>query len=127
MTEVINHVGVKVSDFGRSKAFYLAALGTLGVKLLAEFEFDGKHYAGFGTEHPSFWIDDAAPTRGGTHIAFNAGSRAAVGAFFSAALASGGRDNGPPGIRAHYSENYYAAFVHDPDGHNIEAVSFAAQ
>ena len=127
MTEVINHVGVKVSDFGKSKAFYVAALGTLGVKLLSEFEFGGKHYAGFGVDHPSFWIDDAAPARAGTHVAFNAASRAAVGAFYSAGLSAGGRDNGPPGIRAHYSENYYAAFVHDPDGHNIEAVCLAVE
>ena len=125
MTEILDHVGVKVSDFGRARDFYVAALGTLGIKLLSEFEFDGKHSAGFGNDRPIFWIDDAAPGRAGTHVAFAAASRAAVGAFYSAALSAGGRDNGPPGIRAHYSANYYAAFVHDPDGHNIEAVCHA--
>ena len=125
MTEVIDHVGVKVSDFGRARDFYIAALGTLGIKLLSEFEFGGKHYAGFGVEAPVFWIDDAAPGKAGTHVAFKAASRAAVGAFYSAGLSAGGRDNGPPGIRAHYSANYYAAFVLDPDGHNIEAVTRA--
>ncbi|MDR3472797.1 MAG: VOC family protein [Devosia sp.] len=126
MTEAINHVGLKVSDYGRAKDFYIAALGTLGIKLLSEFEFDGKHYAGFGVDHPVFWIDDGAAARPGTHVAFNAASHAAVGAFYSAGLSAGGRDNGPPGIRAHYSANYYAAFVFDPDGHNIEAVCLAA-
>ena len=100
----------------------MAALGTLGIKLLAEFEYGGKHYAGFGTDRPSFWIDDGAPARSGSHVAFLAVSRAAVTAFYSAALSAGGRDNGPPGVRAEYSPGYFAAFVHDPDGHNIEAV-----
>jgi catechol 2,3-dioxygenase-like lactoylglutathione lyase family enzyme len=115
-------VGLKVSDYGRAKDFYAAALGTLGIKLLAEFEYGGKHYAGFGTDNPSFWIDDNSTALSKSHIAFSAASRAIVGAFHSVALAAGGRDNGPPGIRAEYSANYYAAFVYDPDGNNIEAV-----
>ena len=125
MTDIFDHVGIKVSDFGKAKDFYVAALGTLGIKLLAEFEFGGKHYAGFGDDHPSFWIDDNVATLSKTHVAFRAGSRATVGAFYTAALSAGGRDNGPPGIRAEYSENYYAAFVFDPDGNNIEAVCHA--
>lgn len=122
MTEIFDHVGIKVSDFGKAKDFYSAALGTLGIRLISEFEFGGKHYAGFGVEHPTFWIDDNAPTLSRAHVAFKASSRPTVGAFYSAALAAGGRDNGPPGLRLEYAENYYAAFVHDPDGNNIEAV-----
>lgn len=125
MSQIVDHVGVKVSDFGRSRDFYVAALGTLGIKLLSEFEFDGKRYAGFGIERPTFWIDDGLEQRGSAHVAFIAPSRAAVGAFYTVALSSGGRDNGPPGLRAHYSADYYAAFVHDPDGHNVEAVTHA--
>jgi len=125
MSQVLDHVGVKVSDYGRSKDFYVAALGTLGIRLLSEFEFDGTRYAGFGIERPTFWIDDKMQQRGSAHIAFVAPSRAAVGSFYTAALSSGGRDNGPPGLRPHYSADYYAAFVYDPDGHNVEAVTRA--
>lgn len=125
MTDIFDHVGIKVSDFGKSKDFYAAALGTLGIKLISEFEFGGKHYAGFGVEHPTFWIDDNTVALSKTHVAFKAASRATVGAFHSAGLAAGGRDNGPPGLRTEYSENYYAAFVFDPDGNNIEAVCHA--
>lgn len=124
---IIDHVGLKVSDYGKAKDFYVAALGTLGIKLLAEFEYEGKHYAGFGTERPEFWIDDTARTLSKTHVAFAATSRASVAAYYSAALSAGGRDNGPPGIRAEYSANYYAAFVFDPDGNNIEAVCHAPE
>jgi catechol 2,3-dioxygenase-like lactoylglutathione lyase family enzyme len=123
MSVIIDHVGVKVTNFARSKAFYQAALGALGIQLLSDFEFDGKHYAGFGIDRATFWIDDNAdrlPT--GAHIAFNAPSRAAIHSFYTVALAAGGRDNGAPGLRTHYSADYYAAFVFDPDGHNIEAV-----
>jgi catechol 2,3-dioxygenase-like lactoylglutathione lyase family enzyme len=123
MRVVIDHVGLKVSDYARSKAFYQAALGALGIQLLSEFEYEGKHYAGFGSEGPTFWIDDGASVRvGNTHVAFVAPSRAAIHSFHTVALAAGGRDNGPPGLRPHYSADYYAAFVFDPDGHNIEAV-----
>jgi catechol 2,3-dioxygenase-like lactoylglutathione lyase family enzyme len=127
MSDIFDHVGVKVTDFGRARDFYVAALGTLGIKLLSEFEFGGKHYAGFGIDHPSFWIDDNTGVLSKTHVAFKAASRATVGAFYSAALSAGGRDNGPPGLRPEYSATYYAAFVFDPDGNNIEAVCHAAQ
>ncbi|HHY48219.1 MAG TPA: VOC family protein [Alphaproteobacteria bacterium] len=120
---MIDHVGIKVSDYARSRAFYQAALGVLGIQLLSEFEYEGKHYAGFGSDRATFWIDDNVDTRiGAAHVAFAAPSRAAIHSFHTVALASGGRDNGPPGLRPHYSADYYAAFVLDPDGHNIEAV-----
>ena len=122
MTTIIDHVGLKVADFSLSRDFYSAALGALGIKLLAEFEYDGVKSAGYGVDRPSFWLGSGKMQRGGdTHVAFVAASRAAVEAFYTVALAAGGSDNGPPGLRPHYSPDYYAAFVLDPDGNNIEA------
>ena len=122
MTTIIDHVGLKVADFSLSRDFYSAVLGALGIKLLAEFEYDGVKSAGYGVDRPSFWLGSGKMRRGGdTHVAFVAASRAAVEAFYTVALAAGGRDNGPPGLRPHYSPDYYAAFVLDPDGNNIEA------
>jgi catechol 2,3-dioxygenase-like lactoylglutathione lyase family enzyme len=122
MTHILDHVGFAVSDFERSKAFYREVLGTLGIELLADWTFGREHVAGFGKGHPTFWIGDNKPARGSMHVAFTATSRAQVNAFHSVGISMGGRDNGPPGIRAHYHPNYYGAFVLDPDGHNIEAV-----
>lgn len=123
--QVIDHVGLRVSDFERAKAFYQAALGTLGVTLLAEWTSDRDRTAGFGRGQPSFWISSGKQFRGDTHVAFVAASRAEVNAFYSVALSMGGRDNGPPGVRAQYHPNYYGAFVLDADGNNIEAVCHA--
>ena len=115
---MIDHLTVKVSDYAKSKPFYLAALGPLGYAVVMEFEGS----AGLGAPHPDLWLaQDAANVRP-MHIAFSAKDRPAVDAFYSAAMAAGGRDNGPPGIRKDYHENYYAAFVYDPDGHNVEVV-----
>lgn len=122
MTHILDHVGLAVSDFERSKAFYVAVLKTLDVDLLADFTFGRDHHAGFGKGRPTFWIGDGKPSRGEMHVAFTATSRAQVSAFHSVGISMGGRDNGPPGIRAHYHPNYFGAFVLDPDGHNIEAV-----
>jgi catechol 2,3-dioxygenase-like lactoylglutathione lyase family enzyme len=125
MTGVVDHVGLRVTDFARARNFYTAALGTLGIRLLAEFEAGGRHHAGYGNnsnEHASFWIDEGKRHRGEAHVAFKANSRAEVEAFYSAALANAGSDNGPPGLRPKYHPDYYAAYVLDPDGHNIEAV-----
>ena len=122
---MIDHTGVAVSDFDKSKAFYLQALGAIGYAKLLELapEIAGTSVAGFGEPpKPDFWISQGAPQSPPVHIAFRVTSRAVVRAFHAAALAAGGTDNGPPGIRAHYHPNYYAAFVRDPDGHNIEAV-----
>jgi len=123
---MIDHIGVAVSDFGRSRAFYAQALGPLGYAPLMEFPAAANGHggvAGFGVApKPDFWIAGGAPNVPPLHVAFRAASRAIVDAFHAAAIAAGGRDNGPPGLRPHYHPNYYGAFVLDPDGHNIEAV-----
>jgi catechol 2,3-dioxygenase-like lactoylglutathione lyase family enzyme len=123
---MIDHTGISVSDYAKSKAFYTAALASLNYKLLLEFPaaVTGRtDVAGFG-EAPKadFWVIAGTPNQPPIHIALRATSRAAVDAFYANAIAAGGRDNGGPGIRAHYHPNYYGAFVLDPDGHNIEAV-----
>jgi catechol 2,3-dioxygenase-like lactoylglutathione lyase family enzyme len=116
---MIDHVTANVGDFERGKRFYGQALAPLGYSVLMEFP----GAAGFGTGEgiPDFWIG-ASPERGATHVAFSARDRATVDAFYEAAMAAGGTDNGAPGLRAHYHENYYAAYVKDADGNNIEAV-----
>lgn len=123
---MIDHTGVIVSDFGRSRSFYTAALGALGYELLLEFSAavtGTTHVAGFGIPPATdFWISLGTPNVPSVHVAFRANRRAAVDAFYKAALAAGGCDNGAPGLRPHYHEDYYGAFVLDPDGHNIEAV-----
>ncbi len=123
---MIDHTGVTVSDFGRSKRFYEQALAPIGYSLLMELPAAVTGHtdvAGFGeAPKPDFWISHGAPNTPPVHVAFRVASRAQVDAFHRAALAAGGRDNGAPGLRPHYHPNYYGAFVHDPDGHNIEAV-----
>lgn len=123
---MIDHTGVVVSDFEKSKRFYLAALKPIGFGLLVEFPASITGHtdvAGFGEPpKPEFWISRGNPNKPGVHIAFRVKSRSDVDAFHKAAIEAGGTDNGPPGIRAHYHPNYYGAFVLDPDGHNIEAV-----
>jgi catechol 2,3-dioxygenase-like lactoylglutathione lyase family enzyme len=116
---MIDHVTAKVGDFEQGKNFYSQALAPLGYSL--KMEFPGA--AGFGPADggPDFWIG-TNEERGATHVAFSARDRGAVDAFYEAATAAGGKDNGAPGLRPHYHENYYAAFVHDADGNNIEAV-----
>jgi len=117
---MIDHTGVTVSDVGKSKTFYSAALGPLGYGIIMEFEGVG---VGFGVPpKPDFWIGQGKPNVPPIHVAFRADSRTQVDAFYKAAMAAGGRDNGAPGPRPHYHANYYGAFVLDPDGHNIEAV-----
>jgi catechol 2,3-dioxygenase-like lactoylglutathione lyase family enzyme len=124
----LDHVTLVVGEYPRSKAFFEKALAPLGISLVMEFG-EG---AGFGKNgKPDFWIgvgpssfqrpEHLRPITP-QHIAFVAGSRAEVDAFYTAALAAGGKDFGAPGIRAHYHPKYYGAFVLDPDGHNIEAV-----
>jgi catechol 2,3-dioxygenase-like lactoylglutathione lyase family enzyme len=117
---MLDHVGVNVSDFGRSRAFYEQALAPLGYELVKEW--DGAA-AGFGPGgRPVFFIERRDPVTNATHVAFTADDRATVDGFHAAALAAGGRDNGAPGIRW-YHPTYYGAYVLDPDGNNIEAVS----
>lgn len=123
---MIDHTGLVVSDFERSKRFYSEALAPIGYAKLAEFPASITGHtdvAGFGEQlKPDFWISRGTPNQPPIHIAFRVGSRALVEAFHQAALAAGGRDNGAPGLRPHYHPHYYGAFVLDPDGHNIEAV-----
>lgn len=123
---MLDHTGVAVSDYEKSKAFYGRALGAIGYQLLMELPTEvtgGVHVAGFGEPpKPDFWITGGTPNKPPIHIAFRVTTRAAVRAFYEAAIAAGGRDNGPPGPRPHYHPCYYGAFVLDPDGHNIEAV-----
>jgi catechol 2,3-dioxygenase-like lactoylglutathione lyase family enzyme len=116
---MIDHVTANVSDFGRAKRFYEQALAPLGYSVQMEFEAA----AGFGSGEgiPDFWIGTSSD-RGATHVAFTASDRGAVDKFYETAMAAGGRDNGAPGLRPHYHETYYAAYVHDADGNNIEAV-----
>src|SRR4051794_28675293 len=118
---MFDHVGFEVGDLKKSKAFYQKALAPLGIKLIADLEQWSA--AGFGTERPRFWIGGGKPQAGEdeVHVSFAAKDRAQVRAFYEAAIAAGGRDNGKPGPRPEYHENYYGAFVFDPDGHNIEA------
>ena len=125
---MIDHISLRVADFARSRAFYDAALAPLGAGVRMEVSAEqtgGVAYAGYGKDRPTFWIAEAAPVSGPTHVAFVTASRAEVDSFYEAALAAGGRDNGAPGLRPYYHPNYYGAFVLDPDGNNVEAVCHA--
>jgi catechol 2,3-dioxygenase-like lactoylglutathione lyase family enzyme len=128
---MIDHTGFNVSDLDRSKAFYSKALAPLGYTLSLEIE---EMSAGFATPHEEgddpggdFWIALGEPQTPRTHVAFRAASQKEVEQFYKAALKAGGTDNGPPGERPHYHPGYYAAYVHDPDGYNIEAVFHGAE
>jgi catechol 2,3-dioxygenase-like lactoylglutathione lyase family enzyme len=119
---MIDHVSIGVRDIARTKRFYDAAFGPLGYTCLSA----GNGSLGYGSDAIMFWIsatEDPVPPddRSGLHFCFAAPSRRSVDAFYAAALSAGGRDNGKPGLRADYGENYYAAFAVDPDGYRIEA------
>ncbi|MBS1879498.1 MAG: VOC family protein [Actinobacteria bacterium] len=122
---MLDHVGLEVSDFDRSRSFYEAALAPLGISLVMA---PMPQAAGFGSElggvvKPYFWImARGRPPVSGAHVALAAADRDAVDAFHAAALAAGGSDNGAPGPRPIYHPGYYGGFVLDPDGNNIEAV-----
>jgi catechol 2,3-dioxygenase-like lactoylglutathione lyase family enzyme len=123
---MIDHTGIGVADVGRSAAFYDATLGALGWRRAMQLPADnGADAVGYGFDYPMFWIDHFHPHGVRQHTAFAARSRAEVDAFYAAAIGAGGVDNGPPGLRdpaTGYPPGYYAAFVLDPDGNNIEAV-----
>jgi catechol 2,3-dioxygenase-like lactoylglutathione lyase family enzyme len=122
---MIDHMSLSVSDFPGMVTFYEKALAPLGIKTLMRFGKEvtgGYEVAGLGGEKPFLWIADAGKTEPRMHIAIRADSRDEVDAFYEAAMAAGGRDNGPPGLRPHYHPDYYGAFVVDPEGHNLEAV-----
>jgi catechol 2,3-dioxygenase-like lactoylglutathione lyase family enzyme len=120
---VIDHVKVFASDPARSRAFYEAALAPLRYRVMIERP---PAEVGMGVDRPDFWVAraDGAPTF--CHVSFRAGSEQEVQAFHTAALQAGGTDNGAPGPRPHYHQNYYGAFVLDPDGNNVEAVYHGA-
>jgi catechol 2,3-dioxygenase-like lactoylglutathione lyase family enzyme len=122
---MIDHTGTAVADWAKSKTFYDAVFAALGGSLMMVVpkEFTGgTNVGGYGRDRPVWWLHEGAEPGPGRHVAFTARNRAEVDAFYAAAIASGGRDNGAPGLRAHYHPNYYGAFVFDPDGNNIEAV-----
>jgi len=126
---VIDHTGISASNFVPGREFYRQALAPIGYTLLLELSASvtgGTEVAGFGeAPKPDFWIGKGEPNRPPIHVAFRVGERKLADAFHRAALAAGGRDNGAPGIGAHYHPDYYGAFVLDPDGHNIEMVCHA--
>jgi catechol 2,3-dioxygenase-like lactoylglutathione lyase family enzyme len=122
---MLDHVTIGVRDIERSKAFYDQALRPLGIERLYA---EGQTTAGYGADRKAFfWITLREASQTGTHIAFTTQDRETVKQFHRAALAAGGQDNGQPGLRPHYHENYYGAFILDPDGHNIEAVCHRKQ
>ena len=127
---MIDHVGITVRDYAKSKAFYTAVLAPLGYALVMEpapdvcgFGKDGKPTFWIGSRTPAYWGGGNAPGGSPVHLAFTAPSRAAIAAFHAAALAAGAKDYGAPGPRPVYHPGYYGAFVLDPEGNNVEAVS----
>jgi len=126
MASMIDHASIGVADVARSAAFYDVALRAIGMRRAMQIPPDtGVDAVGYGAEYPIFWIDRFHPHSAKFHVAFAAASRAEVEAFHAAALRAGGTDNGAAGLRdtpEGYPTGYYAAFVLDPDGNNIEAV-----
>ncbi len=126
---MLDHIGIDVSDIARSRAFYEAALKPLGYRVIQDLtagKSGGNPVVMFGIDAPEFVIAEHKAPGLGNHLAFRAETRMAVDAFHAAALKAGGRDNGLPGLRPAYGLTYYAAFVFDPDGFNVEAVCHAA-
>jgi catechol 2,3-dioxygenase-like lactoylglutathione lyase family enzyme len=133
---MLDHMTFRVSDIARTKTFYTPVLATLGYCVAYEAEHNGSHMIGYGFTDArvpggmtidTWFIDGPSPYGGhpvttGCHLCWRAAHRAAVDAFYQAAIKQGGKDNGAPGVRAHYHPHYYGAFVIDPDGNNIEAV-----
>ena len=124
---MLDHTGINVTDFERSKTFYRAVLAALRYRITKEHG----GACGFGIAEGygkspdpggDFWISQGQPQVPRVHVAFSAASRAEVRAFHEAALKAGGKDNGAPGLRPRYHPHYYGAFVLDPDGYNVEAV-----
>jgi catechol 2,3-dioxygenase-like lactoylglutathione lyase family enzyme len=124
----IDHISLSVADLARAKAFYAALLAPIGLEIVGEVTAEQTGtvaFAGFGRGRKGqLWIAEKGLQTPATHICFRAPSRSSVRSFHESGLAAGGTDNGPPGIREHYHPAYYAAFVTDPEGHNIEAVCF---
>jgi catechol 2,3-dioxygenase-like lactoylglutathione lyase family enzyme len=126
---MIDHISVAVRDLGKAQAFYTALLAPLGLATLREWP---NAAIGFGKKYPEFWLNrrsemDRVAVDSGVHICLRAPDTAAVDAFHAAALAAGGTSDGAPGLRPHYYSGYYAAFIRDPDGNRIEAVTFVRE
>jgi catechol 2,3-dioxygenase-like lactoylglutathione lyase family enzyme len=122
---MFDHISIRVRDFGKSLAFYRAALAPLGYE--AQHLDEGGKSVGFGPRGAvALWIAEGAP-QSSAHMAFASLSRKDVAEFFDAGLRSGGKDNGKPGLRPDYDKDYYAAFLFDPDGNNVEAVTHATR
>jgi catechol 2,3-dioxygenase-like lactoylglutathione lyase family enzyme len=123
---MIDHLSYRVSDLAVAKSFFASALAPLGIDVIVDMSVKEKKSGGavgMGRDGKAFfWIGESGPATSGIHIAFAAETRADVDAFHAAAMAAGGKDNGSPGLRPHYHENYYGAYVLDTDGNNIEAV-----
>lgn len=121
---MIDHLSLPVKDYEKSKSFYQTILATLGHTLLMEHAISG---GGFGAGgKPSFWIKQGK-SAAAVHVAFSCSDRASVDAFHEAAISTGAKDNGAPGLRGEYHASYYGAFVLDPDGNNVEAVCHASE
>ena len=123
---MIDHISIAVRDLKKAEAFYASVLETLGFAKLREWPDAA---IGFGKKHPEFWINkraamDRVAADSGVHICLRAPDTASVDAFHAAALKAGGVSDGEPGLRPHYNVRYYAAFIRDPDGNRIEAVTF---
>lgn len=126
---MIDHIALRVGDYPRSKTFFQAALAPLGYTVVMEFDMPEGKVGGMGVggAMPDFWIGQGEAQRPPVHVAFHAENRAVVDAFYQAAIDAGGKDNGKPGLRPHYHQDYYGAFITDPDGNNIEAVCHKPQ
>ncbi len=126
---MIDHIGIGAADYAKARRFYDAALATLGIVPVMEItaeESGGYQGVGYGRDDkPFFWVSSGGARGAGIHVAFTAPDRATVDAFYAAAMAHGGRDNGAPGLRPYYHPHYYGAFVFDLDGVNVEAVCHA--
>ena len=125
---MIDHISIAVRDLKAAERFYAALLAPLGMSKLREWPDAA---VGFGKKHPEFWINRRADMArlsddSGVHVCLRARETTAVDAFHAAGVAGGGTSDGAPGLRPHYYENYYAAFIRDPDGNRIEAVTFVA-
>ena len=122
---MIDHVTLNVADLERSRAFFAACLAPLGF----ERQLEHGEQVGFVSpdRYPEFWIARRDPVGAPVHVAFRAAGRAAVDAFHASALEAGGSDNGPPGIRLEYGESYYGGYVLDPDGNNVEAMTYSSE
>jgi catechol 2,3-dioxygenase-like lactoylglutathione lyase family enzyme len=123
---MIDHISIAVRDLKKAEPFYVALLASLGMAKLREWP---EAAIGFGKKYPEFWINgrvgmDRVAEDSGVHICLRAPDTAAVDAFHAAALKAGGSSDGAPGLRPEYHTSYYAAFVRDPDGNRIEAVTF---